>query len=322
MRAMKLEDQFIQVLREKDYAPRTVEAYTGWYRKFVQFHDLRHPVEMGVPEVEAFLTHLATDKDVAPATQAQARNALTLFYAEVLEKALENVEAVRAKKKPRLPVVLTQEETRALLASVDPDVQLPCRLIYGCGLRALECLRLRVKDLDLAARTLVVADPRGGKDRVLELPESLREPLRDHLERIRMIHAKDIEDGIGGVYLLPESLAQEAGPDAATEWKYFYVFPSRKISMDPEAPGTMRRHHLHQAAINRALQRGASLAGIDKKITAHTLRHSYATHLLLRGVDLRSIQKALGHADIRTTEVYTHVVKAMRGSLGSPLDDL
>jgi len=316
---VKLEDQLRGVIRLKQYSLRTEEAYVGWYRRYVLWHGKRHPRELGAAEVEAFLTHLAVNRGVGAVSQNQALNALVFLYREVLELELAGIEAKRAKQTRRLPLVLTTAEVAELLKAVEGEAGLICKLLYGCGLRVSEAIRLRVKDVDLAGGKVEVRGGKGDKDRVVPLPKSLRARLEEHRARLEKIHAADRKAGRGGVNL-PGGLATKS-PGVAESWPWFWMFPSRSLSVDPRS-GAERRHHLNEIAVSRELARAAKLAALDKRVTAHALRHSYATHLLLRGVDIRSVQELLGHADVRTTEIYTQMARAMRGEVTSPLDDL
>jgi integron integrase len=274
---------------------------------------------MGAPEVEAFLTHLAVNRGVAAVSQNQALNALVFLYREVLKVELAGIDAKRAKHAPRLPIVLTTEEMGALLKAVKGEAGLVCKLIYGCGLRVAEALRLRIKDVDMEGGKVEVRGGKGDKDRVIPLPRSLRQPLGEHRARVEQMHAADRKAGLAGVHL-PQAL-ETKHPAAAGSWPWYWMFPSGSLSDDPRS-GLRRRHHLHEIGISRELARAVKMAGLEKRVTAHCLRHSYATHLLLRGVDIRSIQELLGHADVRTTEIYTQLARAMRGEIVSPLDDL
>lgn len=316
---MKLEDQLRNVIRLKHYSVKTEESYVGWYRRFVLWHGKRHPKEMGAAEVEAFLTHLATNRGLAAVSQNQALNALVFLYREVLKIELGGIDARRAKHAKRLPVVLTQGETAELLKGVKGDAGLVCKMLYGCGLRVAEALALRVKDVDLKGGALTVRGGKGDKDRAVTLPKTLLQPIAEHRARIEQIHQQDRKAGLPGV-ALPQAMAVKH-PAAAQSWEWFWLFPGSSPSDDPRT-GIHRRHHLHEVNISRELARAAKLAGLTKRVTAHVLRHSFATHLLLRGVDIRSIQELLGHADVRTTEVYTKLAKAMRGEITSPLDEL
>jgi integron integrase len=316
----KLEDQLRGAIRLKQYSLRTEESYVGWYRRYVLWHGKRHPAEMGAAQVEAFLTHLAVNLSLAASSQNQALNALVFLYKEVLKKELEGIDARRAKHHKRLPVVLTAGEVGELLKGVRNDeVGLVCKLLYGCGLRVSEALALRVKDVDLKGGKVEVRGGKGDKDRVLTLPQSLLQPLTEHRTRVERLHLADRKAALPGVFL-PHAMAVKS-PGAATSWEWFWMFPGGSPSKDPRS-GVQRRHHLHEIGISRQLARAAKLAGLGKRVTAHTLRHSFATHLILRGVDIRSIQELLGHVDVRTTEIYTQLAKAMRGDITSPLDDL
>jgi integron integrase len=316
---MKLEEQLKNAIRLKHFSLRTEESYVGWYRRFVLWHGKRHPAEMGAAEVEAFLTHLAVNRGLAAVSQNQALNALVFLYREVLKIELSDINAKRAKHTKRLPEVLTQEEAGELLKGMKGDAGLVCKLLYGCGLRVAEALALRVKDVDPRGGMLTVRSGKGGKDRLLTLPKTLQQPLMEHRARIRQLHDMDREAGLSGV-ALPHAF-EVKHPAAAVCWEWFWMFPSGSPSVDPRS-GITRRHHLHDINISRELARAAKMAGITKRVTSYSLRHSFATHLILRGVDIRSIQELLGHADVRTTEIYTRLAKAMRGEITSPLDDL
>ena len=317
---MKLEDRIREVLRFKHYSLRTEESYVGWYVRFVRFHGLRHPAEMGAAEVEFFLTDLAVTRKVVAATQNQALNALVFLYKEVLEKPFEGVDAMRAKQSRRLPVVLSVDEMRKLLMVMTGEEAVVAKLLYGCGLRVMECLRMRVKDADLSGGKVEIRGGKGDKDRVLTLPKSLVGLLEAQLQRCRVIHEKDREVGVAGVYL-PNAYSVKH-PAAGMSWPWFWLFPADNLSLDVRADGLERRHHAHEARVSRALAAAVMAAGLEKKVTAHTLRHSFATHLVLRGVDIRSVQELLGHSDIRTTMIYIQLARAMRGEITSPLDDL
>jgi len=329
-----LEQRIIGVMRFRHYSRQTELGYVGWYKRYVLFHkevsgQICHPAEMGAAEVEAFLTHLAVNRDVAAATQNQALNALIFLYREVLEMPLEGIDAMRAHRKKNLPVVLSVEEVKTLLSGVRGDAGLAVKLLYGCGLRVAEAQKLRIKDVDVKGGKLEVRGGKGDKDRVLTLPNSLRQPIEEHLGRVRALFEADRREGVPGVHL-PHAMAAK-NPSAAESWPWFWFLPSAKIWEDKERDGSPRaaeraygrgRHHIHDIMINREIARVVKLTAIPKRVTAHTLRHSYATHLILRGVDIRSIQQLLGHVDVRTTEIYTHLAKAMRGEITSPLDDL
>ncbi|MBA2737495.1 MAG: integron integrase [Pyrinomonadaceae bacterium] len=306
------------LIRVKHLSLRTEEAYLGWIRRFILFHDKRHPQEMGAAEVQAFLTHLAVEGNVAAATQNQAFAALLFLYREVLQKSLGTIEnVVRAKLPKRLPNVLTKDEVIRLLAFLRGEEWLVANLLYGAGLRLTEALRLRVKDLDFGYKQIVVRDGKGAKDRVSVLPEKLVAPLQEHLVRVRLLHAEDLRLGFGEVYL-PFALERKY-PNANREWIWQYIFPAAKRSIDPRS-GKERRHHLSESVIQRAVKIAVSQTNVAKKASPHSLRHSFATHLLENGYDIRTLQELLGHKDVRTTQIYTHVIN--RGGLGvrSPLD--
>lgn len=315
----KLLDLVRDRLRLKHYSIRTEGAYLGWIRRFILFHDKKHPVSMGKAEVEAFLTSLAVERNVAAATQAQALSAILFLYQEVLGQVLPWLDDVtRAKKPVRLPSVLTQAETAALVTAVDdPDMALVVRLIYGTGMRVLEAMRLRVKDVDFARREIVVREGKGNKDRVTMLPMSLVGALRARVKLRQHQHDLDLQQGRGSVYL-PHALAVKY-PSAATAFAWQYVFAASGFSTDPRS-GEVRRHHIDEKRVQRAVRRAALQAGIAKQVSPHTLRHSFATHLLEAGQDIRTVQELLGHKDVSTTMIYTHVLN--RGGLGvtSPLD--
>ena len=316
---MKLEEQLRQVIRFKHYSYKTEENYVGWYRRYVLWHGKRHPAEMGAVEVEAFLTHLAVNRRVAAVTQNQALNALLFLYRDVLKIDLVGIDAKRAKHTKRLPVVLTQVEVAELLKCVEGEPGLVCKLLYGCGLRVTEALALRIKDVDLNGGTVAVRAGKGNKDRVVTLPKSLHQSLTEQRARIQRIHEADRAASLPGV-MLPNAY-EVKHPAAALSWEWFWMFPGNELSTDPRS-GICRRHHMHDINVSRQLTRASGRAGITKRVTAHCLRHSYATHLILRGVDIRSVQELLGHSDVRTTEIYTKLAKAMRGEITSPLDDL
>ncbi len=312
--------QVRDAIRLRHYSIRTERAYLGWIRRFILFHDRRHPREMGAAEVVRFLTHLAVEGRVSPSTQNQALNALVFLYRVVLDRPLEELNGVvRARKRQKLPVVLSRDEVRALLREVDGPYWLPACLLYGSGLRLMECVRLRVMHLDFEHRAIRVIDGKGARDRVVVLPDELILPLQRHLQSTRNLHAKDLADGFGEVYL-PYALARKY-PNAATSWGWQYVFPARNRSVDPRS-GVVRRHHLDEKGLQRAVKKALRKAGIDKPASCHSLRHSFATHLLERGMDIRTVQEQLGHKDLRTTQIYTHVLQRGGNAVLSPLADL
>ena len=316
----KLIERFREAIRTRHYSRRTEQAYWHWVRRFIFFHGKRHPGEMGAGEVTAFLSWLATERDVAAATQNQALSALLFLYKHVLGHDLPWLERmVRAQRPVRLPTVLSEPEVRRLFAQVDGTPAILVGLLYGAGLRQIECLGLRVKDVDFAYRQILVRDGKGGKDRVTMLPENLVQRLQAHLGKARLLHRRDLEEGYGEAPL-PHALARKH-PRAAYQWGWQFVFPSAVRSADP-ATGVVRRHHLHPDSLSRIVSRAARRAGIVKPVTCHTLRHSFATHLLEAGHDIRTVQELLGHSDVSTTMLYTHVMNRGARGVKSPLDRL
>lgn len=314
----RLLDQLRSRIRAKHYSIRTEEAYVDWARRFILFHGKRHPREMGAAEVEAFLTHLAVERRVSASTQNQAKSALLFLYKDVLGIDLPWLENVtQAKRERRLPVVLTAREARALLGELNGVMWLIASLLYGTGMRVLEGLRLRVKDIEFERREIIVRDGKGGKDRVTVLPETLIEPLKDQLARAKRLHDEDLEAGFGEVYL-PDALAVKY-PKAGKAWGWQYVFPSPIRSTDPRS-GIERRHHIQAESVQRAVKIAAQRAGIVKPVSPHVLRHSFATHLLQAGYDIRTVQELLGHKDVQTTMIYTHVLNRGGRGIRSPLD--
>lgn len=307
-----------QAIRRLHYSRRTEEAYVGWIRKFIYWSGKRHPATLGAPDVSAFLSYLAADRNVAAATQNQALSALLFLYRQVLEMELPWFDdMVRAKRPVRLPVVLSRDEVSRLLEQLQGGHWLMASLLYGAGLRLMECLRLRVKDVDFAYRQILVRDGKGGKDRVSMLPESTVQPLQTQLGHAKRLHDFDLREGFGETHL-PYALARKY-PRAGFEWGWQYVFPSTKRSADPQ-DGVIRRHHLDVSVLSRALKEARRRAGIAKPITAHVLRHSFATHLLQSGYDIRTVQELLGHSDVKTTMIYTHVLNRGGRAVRSPLD--
>lgn len=316
----KLLDQLRDRIRLKHYSRRTEDVYLDWTKRYILYHNKRHPQEMGKKEIEDFLTYLATERNVAAATQNQAKAALQFLYKEVLEIQLPWLDEVEQAKKPkRLPVVLTEKEVQALLARIPQSCSLLARLIYGTGMRLLEAFRLRVQDLDFDRAEVLIREGKGAKDRVTMLPQSLIEPLKDHLKQVKKVHEQDLLKGLGEVWL-SESVARKY-PNAGREWIWQYVFPSERLSVDPRS-GVTRRHHLDEKALQRAIKQAASDAGLTKNVTPHTLRHSFATHLLQAGYDIRTVQELLGHKDVQTTMIYTHVLNKGGFGVTSPLDRL
>ena len=311
-------DAVRQALRLRHYSRRTEDAYLRWIRRFVRFHGLRHPSELAESEVTAFLSSLAVEGNVSVSTQNQALAALLFLYREVLGRQMQwLVDLVRAGRPPRLPVVLTQGEVRAVLGAMRGGEQLVAQLLYGSGLRLLEALRLRVKDLDLVKNVIVVRGGKGDRDRVTMLAAGVKPLLEGHVERGRVQHDRDLAEGAGWVEL-PGAFGRKS-PEAGREWVWQWVFPATRGYVDAEA-GQRRRHHLHASAVQRAFREAVRVSGIAKRATCHSLRHSFATHLLEAGYDIRTVQELLGHRDVRTTMIYTHVLN--RGPLGvrSPAD--
>ena len=308
-------------LRAKHYSLRTEKAYVDWARRYILFHDKRHPEELGPDHVNRFLTHLAVQRKVAASTQNQALSALLFLYGEVLRMPLPATDGlVRAKKPHRLPTVLTRDEVKRVITRLDGPVKIAATLLYGAGLRLLEVLRLRVKDVDFGLSQLVVRDGKGQKDRVTMLPEGVRGALALHLSEVRRLHARDLAEGFGHV-LLPDALARK-DRGAADLWGWQWVFPAASRSRDPRS-GIERRHHLHETVLQRAVHNAVLAAGLSKPASCHTLRHSFATHLLEDGYDIRTIQELLGHSDVSTTMIYTHVLNKSGGrGVRSPLDSM
>lgn len=303
-------------IRVRHYSIRTEQAYVDWAKRYILFHNKRHPAEMGAVEVSAFLTHLAVNRNVSPSTQNQALNALCFFYKAVLDQPLGDINGVRAKKKKKLPVVLNRDEVAALLRHLSGVHWLAACLMYGSGLRLMECMRLRVMNLDFDHRAIRVINGKGAKDRVVTLPDDLMVPLKRHLEAVRNLHDKDLSDGFGDVYL-PYALERKY-PNAGRAWAWQYVFPAVGRSIDPRS-GVERRHHLDEQVMQRTMKVAVRKAGIEKPATCHTLRHSFATHLLERGMDIRTVQEQLGHSDVKTTQIYTHVLNRGGSAVISPL---
>jgi integron integrase len=316
----KLLDLLRDALRSRHYSRRTEQPYVMWVRRFVFFQNVRHPAEMAEPEINAFLTHLAVKERVSPSTQNQALSALLFLYRVVLKREIGQLgDIVRARRAKRLPVVMTRDEVRRVLAGLAPDKWLMAKLMYGSGLRVMECLRLRIQDVDFGAGQITVRDGKGFKDRVTMLPDSVRKPLLDHLEKVRRIHQRDLADGFGRV-LMPYALERKY-PGAAWDWRWQWVFPQVHRWVNHRT-GEEGRHHTDESSIQKAVRDAVRRAGIAKRATCHTFRHSFATHLLEDGYDIRTVQELLGHKDVRTTMIYTHVLNRGGKGVKSPADTL
>ncbi len=315
----KLLDRVRIACRVRHFSPRTADAYTAWAERYIRFHKIRHPDTMAEPEVNAFLTHLAVERNVAASTQNQALCALLFLYDAVLGKPLDQLAVVRANRPKRLPVVLTRDEVRQVLSRLDGVNGLLGRLLYGTGMRLLECLRTRVKDVDFGLNQITIRGGKGDKDRLTVLPGAVQPALREQLEAVKTLHAADLAAGFGRVYL-PTALVRKY-PNAETEWGWQYVFPSVKRSVDPRTK-VERRHHLNEGALSRTITEAVRGAKIAKHATAHTLRHSFATHLIEDGVDIRTVQELLGHESVETTMIYTHVLGKGGRGVTSPLDKM
>ena len=316
----KLLHQVRDRLRLKHYSIRTERSYTGWIRRYILFHDKKHPKDMGEREIENFLTYLAVDQKVAQSTQNQALNAIIFLYREVLGIELNDpINAIRAKRPQRLPTVLTQAEVKKLLNAMSGTHRIMAMLLYGSGLRLMECIRLRVKDIDFEMNQIIVRDGKGAKDRVTLLPDNVRSDLTVHLEWLKTLHQDDLSKGFGAVFL-PYALERKY-KSAHRKWIWQYVFPAKSLSKDPRS-NSVRRHHLHQNTLQKAVKQAVARVKITKQATCHTLRHSFATHLLENGYDIRTVQELMGHSDVSTTMIYTHVLNRPGVSVKSPVDEL
>lgn len=320
LQASRLLDQVRERVRYLHYSIRTEQAYVHWVRAFVRFHRMRHPREMGQAEVEAFLSWLAAERQVAVSTHRQALSALLFLYQKVFGQDLPWMQSIgRPHRPPRLPVVLSAGEVARVLALMQGEQRVVAQLLYGTGMRIAEGLHLRVKDVDFENRTVLVRCGKGGKDRALMLPTSLVPALREQLSRARALWLADVQAGRAGVFM-PDALERKY-PRAGASWQWFWVFPQVTLSTDPRS-GVCRRHHLHDQGLQRAFKRAVVQAGVERPATPHTLRHSFATHLLQAGYDIRTVQELLGHSDVSTTMIYTHVLKVGGGAVRSPLDAL
>jgi integron integrase len=314
----RLIDQVRFAIRARHYSPRTEKAYTGWIRKFILFNGKRHPLEMGEDEISRYLTHLACQRKVSASTQSQALSAIVFLYRIVLDRDLDWLEGVvRAKRPVRLPTVLTRDQVSSLMRHLRGVAWLQASLLYGSGLRLTECTKLRVQDINFERNEITVRSGKGNKDRITVLPAKVTAPLKAHLERVRRQHDSDLARGVGSV-ALPHALARKY-PNAETEWGWQWVFPATRFYTDDQS-GHTRRHHLHETVLQRAVHEAVKLAGLSQHVTCHTLRHSFATHLLESGYDIRTIQELLGHSDVSTTMIYTHVLNRGGRGVRSPLD--
>lgn len=316
----KLMDQLRQALCSRHYSRRTEQTYCQWVKRFIHFHKLRHPSEMAEPEINLYLTHLAVKEKVSASTQNQALAALIFLYRHVLGREVGDLgELIRARKPKRLPVVMTRNEVKAVLANLAGDKWLMASLMYGAGLRLMECLRLRVQDIDFGRSEILVRDGKGAKDRITMLPESLKKPLQDHLRKVKPIHQRDLADGWGRVQM-PDALDRKY-PNAPTDWRWQWVFPQenrwKNTKTDEEG-----RHHIDESLVQKAVKDAVVKAGLTKRATSHTFRHSFATHLLEGGYDIRTVQELLGHSDVKTTMIYTHVLNRGPAGVRSPVDGL
>lgn len=316
----KLLDQLREALRSRHYSRRTEATYCQWVKRFIFFHQLRHPKDMAEPEINAFLTHLAVKHKVSASTQTQALSALLFLYRHVLGKDIGDLgKIIRARKPKRLPVVMTRKEVKSVLSYLSGDKKLMTGLLYGAGLRLMECLRLRVQDIDFEQGEILVRDGKGGRDRRTMFPLKLKGPMKEHLERVKRLHDQDLADGWGKVQL-PHALERKF-PNAPLEWRWQWVFPQENRWKNTKT-GEEGRHHVHETLLQRAIKEAVSKIGIAKRIGCHTFRHSFATHLLEDGYDIRTIQELLGHKDVSTTMIYTHVLNKGGQGVRSPVDAL
>lgn len=316
----RLMDQMHSALRARHYSPRTEQAYCRWVLRFIRFHGLRHPAEMGEDEINAFLTHLAVEDHVSVSTQTQALSALLFLYRKVLDREVGELgDVVRARPPSHVPVVMTPAEVRGVLAQLGEEHRLMAALMYGTGMRLMECLRLRVQDVDFSGNEILVRSGKGARDRVTMLPEALKPTLREHLKRVKAVHERDLADGWGKV-VLPDALDRKY-PCAPADWRWQWVFPQQTRWHDPKT-GEQGRHHVHPTIIQRAVKDAVRRAGVTKNVGCHTFRHSFATHLLENGYDIRTIQELLGHKSVSTTMIYTHVLNRGGRGVRSPLDGL
>ena len=318
--APRLMDQVRETLRFYHYAYATEKSYVEWILKFIRFSGKKHPNEMGKFEIERFLSHLATNRDVAASTQNQAFNAIMFLYKKVLDIPMDlDIRAKRTSKRKNLPTVLSKDEAKLLISRMQGMSKILAGLMYGSGLRSLEVIRLRIHDIDFENKQIYVRNPKGGKDRTTLFPEALHLPIRRQIEKVKTLHEKDLSEGYGEVYLPTALKRKYTKADVSFGWQY--LFPSRVLSKDPRS-GKVRRHHLYKSVLQKAVSEAKKKAGIVKRVSPHTLRHSFATHLLENGENIRVLQTLLGHKDVKTTEIYTHVMQKDHDSVKSPLDDI
>ncbi len=316
----KLLDRLCEALRSRHYSRRTEQTYCLWVKRFIYFHNVRHPAEMGEPEINAFLTHLAVKERVSSSTQTQTLCALLFLYRYIFNREIGQLEdLIRARKSRKIPVVMTREEVKAVLDHLHGDKWIMASLMYGAGLRLMECLRLRVQDIDFSRNEIAVRDGKGAKDRMTMLPESLKKPIQDHLRKVKTIHEKDLADGWGRVQL-PYALDRKY-PNAPADWRWQWVFPQENRWKNPKI-GEEGRHHLDESLVQKAVRDAVARAGLTKRATCHTFRRSFATHLLEGGYDIRTVQELLGHNDVKTTMIYTHVLNRGPAGVRSPVDAL
>lgn len=316
----KLLDQYRDHIRLKQYSPRTEKTYIQWVREYILYHNKRHPKEMGALEIKQFITHLVVDRKASASTQNQVISAILFLYRNVLHIELDQTDLgfIRPKRNKRVPTVLSKQEAKTIIQNLTTPYKLMVQIMYGAGLRLMECLRLRVKDIDFENHRILVYDGKGGDDRQTPLPDSIIPALREHLAKTRAIHQKDLAHGRGSVHM-PFALAKKF-PNADKSWIWQYIFPASTFITDKE-DGIMRRHHIHETALQRAIKQAATLSKIEKRVTPHTFRHSFATHLLQAGYDIRTVQELLGHKDVKTTMIYTHVLNRGASAVRSPLDE-
>lgn len=319
-KSARLMDQVREVLRFHHYAYNTEKSYVGWILKYIRFHNRRHPREMGKAEIEHFLSYLAIKRHVSASTQNQALNAIVFLYKHVLGVDLDlDIRATRARKTKRLPTVLSRDEACIIINQLTGSAKLQAQIMYGCGLRSLEVIRLRVQDIDFSQKQILIRAAKGNKDRVTFLPENITLALKQQIEKAKKLHDKDLENGYGEVYL-PNALSRKY-PNAAKSFVWQYLFPAQSISVDPRS-GKRMRHHVDKSALQKAIRKSLSELGIQKRVTPHVFRHSFATHMLEDGANIRMVQTLLGHKDVKTTEIYTHVMSTQFDSVRSPLDML